>query len=115
LIVGWSGYTHIPTRHRRIGFLRNLRNRALPGAPLLISFFPREGSSRYENLNYWTARVCRFLLRGRKEESELGDHLGWCFTHTFTREEIEGEMRAACFRLVYYSEVGEGHAVGIME
>jgi len=115
LIVGWSGYTHIPTRHRRIAFLGNLRNRALPGAPLLISFFPREGSSRYENLNYWTARICRFLLRGRKEESELGDHLGWCFTHTFTREEIEGELRAAGFRLVYYSEVGEGHALGIME
>ncbi len=115
LIVGWSGYTHIPTRRRRIAFLRDLRSRALPGAPLLISFFPREVSSRYENLNYWTARISRVLLRGRKEESELGDHVGWCFTHTFTREEIEAELRAAGFRPVFYSEVGEGHAVGIME
>ena len=115
LIVGWSGYAHIPTRRRRIAFLEGLRRRALAGAPILGSFFPRDRSSQYENLNYWTARVSRFLSRGRKEESEPGDHLGWCFNHTFTREEVEAELRAAGFRPVYYSEVGEGHAVGISD
>ncbi|PYX26669.1 MAG: hypothetical protein DMG82_00835 [Acidobacteria bacterium] len=115
LIVGWSGYTHIPTRRRRIAFLEGLRNRALPGAPVLISFFPRDRSSQYENLNYWIARVSRFLFRGRKEEPEPGDHLGWCFSHTFTREEVEAELQAAGFRPVYYCELGEGHAVGISE
>jgi len=115
LIVGWTGYTHIPTRRRRIAFLDGLRNRALPGALVLISFFPREGSSRCEKLNYWTARVSRFLFRGRNEESELGDHLGWCFSHNFTRDEVDDELRTAGFRPVYYSEVGEGHAVGISE
>ena len=115
LIVGWTGYTHIPTRRRRIAFLDGLRNRALPGAPVLISFFPREASSRCETLNYWTARVSRFLFRGRDEESELGDHLGWCFSHNFIKEEIEGELKEAGFRPVFYSEVGEGHAVGIMD
>ena len=115
LIVGWTGYTHIPTRRRRIAFLEGLRNRAMPGAPVLISFFPRDRSSQYENLNYWIARVSRFLFRGRKEEPEPGDHLGWCFSHTFTREEVEAELRAAGFRPAYYSELGEGHAVGIAE
>ncbi len=115
LVVGWSGYTHIPARQRRIAFLQQLRNRALPGAPFLLSFFPRDRSSQYENLNYWTARVSRFLFRGRREEPEPGDHLGWCFSHTFTREEVEVELRAAGFQPVFYSEVGEGHAVGISE
>lgn len=115
LIIGWSGYTHIPTRQRRIAFLQQLRNRALPGAPLLVSFFPRDQSSSHDNLNYWTARISRFVLRGRAEESERGDHVGWCFSRTFAREEIEVELRAAGFRPVYYSEVGEGHAVGIVE
>jgi len=115
LIVGWTGYTHIPTRRRRIAFLEGLRHRAMPGAPVLISFFPRDRSSQYENLNYWIARVSRFLFRGRKEEPEPGDHLGWCFSHTFTREEVEAELRAAGFRPAYYSELGEGHAVGIAE
>ena len=116
LIVGWTGYTHIPTHRGRIAFLQGLRNRALPGAPILISFFPHEKSaSRCENLNYWTARISRFLLHGRNEESELGDHLGWCFHHNFTREQVEDELRAAGFRPAYYSEVGEGHAVGIVE
>ena len=114
LIVGWSGYTHIPTRQRRIAFLQNLRSRALPGAPILISFFPRE-ASRCESLNYWTARASRFLFRGRDEDSEIGDHLGFCFTHIFTRQEVEEELRAAGFRPVFYSEVGEGHAVGTLE
>ena len=115
LIVGWTGYTHIPTRGRRIALLEGLRHRAMPGAPVLISFFPRDRFSQYEDLNYWTARVSRFLFRGRKEEPEPGDHLGWCFSHTFTREEVEAELRAAGFRPVYYCELGEGHAVGIAE
>jgi hypothetical protein len=115
LIVGWTGYTHIPTRGRRIALLEGLRHRAMPGAPVLLSFFPRDRSPQYENLNYWTASVSRFLFRGRKEGPEPGDHLGWCFTHTFTREEVEAELRAAGFRPVFYSEIGEGHAVGISE
>ena len=115
LIVGWSGYTHIPTRRRRIAFLQKLRSHALPDSPLLVSFFPRDRSLSHENLNYWTARISRFLFRRRKEEPEQGDHLGWCFSHTFTREEVERELREAGFRPEYYSEVGEGHAVGIVE
>jgi hypothetical protein len=85
------------------------------GAPVLISFFPRDKAPAYEKLVYATARVSRFLFRGRKEASEVGDHLGWCFSHTFTREEVEAEMRDAGFQMVHYSEVGEGHAVGIAE
>ena len=115
LIVGWSGYTHIPTRQRRIAFLQQLRSRALPGTPVLVSFFPREDSSRSGTLIYRIARISRVIFRKRKEPSELGDHLGWCFSHTFTREDIEAELQAAGFRPVFYSEVGEGHAVGISE
>ena len=37
LVVGWTVYTHIPTRGRRIRFLNALRRRALAHAPLLIS------------------------------------------------------------------------------
>lgn len=115
LIVGWTGYTHIPTRRRRVAFLHDLRQRALPGSPVLLSFFPRDISSHHETLADWTARVSRFLLRGRKDPTEIGDHLGWCFSHTFTREEVEAELNAAGFRLVLFSAVGEGHAVGIAE
>ncbi len=115
LIVGWTAYTHIPTRRRRIAFLQYLRQRALPGSPVLLSFFPREKSSYHETLGYWTAYASRFLFRGRKDASEIGDHLGWCFSHSFTREEVESEINAAGFRMVHFSEVGEGHAVGVAE
>jgi len=115
LIAGWSAYTHIPTRGRRVAFLERLRKRAVQGAPVLVSFFPRDKAPSYEKLVHTAARVSRLLFRGRRENSEIGDHLSWCFSHTFTREEVEAELSAAGFRLVYYSEVGEGHAVGVAE
>jgi len=115
LIVGWSAYTHIPTRRRRVAFLHGLRQRALLGSPVLVSFFSREISSQYETLVYRTAWVSRFLFRGRRDAPEIGDHLGGCYNHTFTREEVETELKAAGLRLLHFSEVGEGHAVGIAE
>jgi hypothetical protein len=115
LVVGWSAYTHIPTRARRIRFLQNLRERALPNSPLLLSFFSRDPSTSYETLIYRMACVSRFLFRGRNEAAEMGDHLSWCYSHTFVRGEIEAELRAAGFRPVHFSEVGEGHAVGMAE
>ena len=115
VILGWSAFTHIPTRQRRVPFLQALRQRTLPGAPILLSFFARDRDPRHENVVYRVARVSRFLIRGRQEESEPGDHLSWCFHHTFTREEVESELQTAGFRPVFYSEVGEGHAVGIAE
>jgi hypothetical protein len=115
LIVGWSAYTHIPTRARRVAFLQALRQRALPGSPLLLSFFARAGSSRYDTLVYRVAMVSRFVFRGRKEALEVGDHLNWSYSHWFTREEMEAELSAGGFRMVHFGEPGEGHAVGIVE
>ena len=115
LVVGWSAYTHIPRRARRVAFLQALRQRALPGSPVLLSFFTRGGNSRYDTFVCSMAGVSRVLLRGRKEPLELGDHLSWSYNHLFTREEMEGELRDAGIRMVHYGEVGDGHAVGIIE
>jgi hypothetical protein len=108
LIVGWSAYTHIPTRARRVAFLQALRQRALPAAPVLLSFFTRVGSSSYDTFVCWMANVSRLLVRGRKEPVELGDHLSWSYNHLFTREEIDSELREARIRLVHYGEGGTG-------
>jgi hypothetical protein len=116
LIVGWSAYTHIPTKVRRIAFLQALRQRALPHSPLLVSFFTRGPSSRYEAVVHRTATICSLVLRGRRP-LELGDRLSLGhYTHSFTRDELEAEMTSAGFRVAHYSELGErGHAVGIAE
>jgi len=112
--VGWSAYTHIPPGARRVAFLQALRQRALPGSPVLLSFFTRTGASRYDGFVCKVANLFR-ALRGRKESVELGDHLSWSYSHLFAREEVEGEMRDAGIRLVHYREVGDGHAVGMVE
>jgi hypothetical protein len=116
LIVGWSAYTHIPTRPRRIAFLQAIRQRAVPASPLLISFFTRLAHS-YDAVVYRTASVCRLFLRGDKELSKPGDHLEWRrYLHRFTRDEVEAELRSAGFRIAHYSEEGgSGQAVGIAE
>ena len=117
LIVGWSAYTHIPTKARRIAFLQSLRLRALPRAPLLLSFFTVGSRSKYENLVYRTATLCRFLFRARKESVSPADRLSWNrYDHPFTRNELESELESAGFSLVHFGEENNcGHAVGIAE
>lgn len=115
VIVGWSAYSHIPTRARRVEFLRALRQHTLPGSPVLLSFFTRAKDSSYETAVYRTATLIKSVVPGRTESSEVGDHLSWGYSHWFTREEIEGELRQAGIRLAHFSELGDGHAVGIVE
>lgn len=115
IVVGWSAYTHIPTKVRRITFLRALRQRALPNSPLLISFFTQQTPS-YDVIACRTAVLSRFFLRGNKKLSR-GDHLEWSrYVHRFTRDEVEAELRAAGFRVAHYrEESGDGQAVGVAE
>ena len=99
LIVGWTAYTHIPTRLRRVAFLRALRERALPHSPVLISFFARHSGSRQENLVHRIATLCRYFLRWRKEPLELGDRISYArYTHSFTEDELVAELRSSGFR-----------------
>jgi Methyltransferase domain len=115
IIVGWTAYSHIPSRERRVAFLRALRQRALPASPVLLSFFARSGNSRYDAVAFRIANWTRRFVPGRKEAPEIGDHLNWSYSHWFTREEIESELREAGIRLVDFGEVGEGYAVGVVE
>jgi hypothetical protein len=116
LIVGWGAYTHIPTNLRRVAFLQALRLRALPHSPLVISFFLRNTYS-YDTVVYRTATLCRRFLRGGKEPLNPGDHLEWSrYVHRFTRDEVEGELRTAGFRVEHYrEETNAGYALGIAE
>jgi hypothetical protein len=108
VIVGWSAYTHIPTRLRRVRFLQALRGRTLPHSALVMSFFIRNESSRYIAMTYRAGAIFRILFRGRKEPLERGDDLEFShFRHRFTRDEIEGELQAAGFRMLDYSEQGD--------
>jgi hypothetical protein len=115
VVVGWCAYTHVPTRARRVEFLSALRGRISPGSPVLLSFFTRGGDSRYDAVVYRMATLTRSVVRARREPIELGDHLNWSYSRWFTRAEIEAELREAGMRLVHFGEVGDGHAVGIVE
>jgi hypothetical protein len=117
IVMGWTVYTHIPTKARRVAFLRALSQRALPNSPLLISFLTRHSSSSDEALVYRVATLCRFFLHGSKEPLELGDRISFArYIHSFTSDEVEAELRSAGFRIEYHHDDGGfGYTVGIAE
>jgi len=117
LVVGWTVYTHIPTKQRRIRFLEALRKRALENAPLLISFFARVSSSRQDALSHRLARFWSFFSRARKDAVEIGDHINYArYTHSFTEQELSEELLAAGFRITHFFEAGGfGYSVAIAE
>jgi hypothetical protein len=117
VIVGWTAYTHIPTKLRRVAFLRALRGRALPNSPVLVSFFAHPKDPGQENWVHRVATFCRFFLRGRKEPPELGDRISYGrYSRSFTEDEVVIELKTAGFRVQHCVIQGSaGHAVGTAE
>jgi hypothetical protein len=111
VLSGWGSYMLIPSRERRVAFLR-AAHRALPeGAPILCSFFVRSPGARYYSVVAGTANLVRRVRRA--ERVELGDTIGQNFVHRFTREEIESELAEGGFRVVAYASQPYGHAVAV--
>lgn len=118
VIVGWSAYMLIIGSEARIRFLRGIRQMVDPGAPVLISFFTREGDGAYLRTVARVAGPLRRLLR--REPVEMGDNLSPNYVHHFTRDEVERELRAGGFRMAAFSPQGNGayasgFAVGLAE
>lgn len=109
LIVGWGAYMLIQGRSRRTALLQEMRAQVDPGAPLLVSFFPRSPSARRFWIIAKVANVFRYLL-GRTR-LELGDDLEPEYVHYFTREELSAELLASGFTLSAYYEEPYGHAL----
>ncbi len=103
IIVGRGVYHHIPTRRRRIDFLRGFLEHARPQAPIFISdFFTRAAHSRNHQAIQLIANLVR-ISRFDPNRVELGDWLSICMQHAFVQEEIEAELAAAGFRTQLYA------------
>ena len=112
VIVGFSGYMYIPSRKRRVSFLRQLSELLKPNSPLMISF--TEGT--YGRRRTWTARIGTVIrkLRGA-EPVEEGDTLKDGFQHHFLPDQVASEFDEAGLDLEYYSGgTSYGNAVGIV-
>lgn len=111
VIVGWSAYTLIQGRATRVRFLRELRKLARPGAPLVVSFFYRDGSPFRHAL---IARLGTLLRRARGDEPvEEGDALAPNYVHLFHEDEVRAELREGGWEPVFYDTFTTGHAVGV--
>lgn len=115
IIVGWSAYMHIQGESKRVGFLKELRGKLAPGAPLLISFWHPIGPVRLRlRVGARLGKLLRWLRRG--ESIQLGDSLQPYYTHFFDREGVGAELRQAGFELALHDPwFGHeyAHAVGI--
>jgi hypothetical protein len=110
-IVGWGAYTLIQGRGRRVTLLRGLRARLLDGAPVLLSFFPRQETERRFRAVAAIANVGRRLTL--RELAEVGDFLEPNFVHYFTEAELRSELLDAGFALDLFEARPYGHAVAI--
>ncbi len=109
LIIGWGAYMLIQGKRRRVSFLRQLRKRAAPGAPLLLSFFFRQGDTRRFR---WSVGIANFIRKiSFRKPIELGDGLAPNFVHYFSHAEIEEELRLAGFRLERLETLEYAHAI----
>jgi 2-polyprenyl-3-methyl-5-hydroxy-6-metoxy-1,4-benzoquinol methylase len=99
VVVGWTGYMHVVGRAARVRFLHRLRAAAVPGAPLLLSYFARAGDERGLAWTHAVASVVR-RLRGSREPVELGDSIDTTFNRHFTPDEIAEELAAGGFELL---------------
>jgi hypothetical protein len=95
LIVGWNGYTYISPRQRRIEFMKALRQSLRPEAPVLVSgaFGPPSPSITWPAKIANCIRVCTF----RPPVFEPGDGFPGRPRHTFTRPQLERELKEAGF------------------
>ena len=111
IVVGWGSYMLIRGRERRVEFLREARARLEPGAPLLLSFFPRTGRPAYLRLVALVGNAVRRVRRA--PPLEFGDAMERNYVHYFDRPEIASELDEAGFDLVWYDASGYGKAVGL--
>jgi hypothetical protein len=111
VIVGWTSYTLMQHRSVRVRFLQQVRARTPVGAPVLLSFFARDGATRHLRVTAKTANALR-VIRGR-ERVELGDDLAPNFVHRFSEHELASEIEAGGFRLVEFAREGYPHAVAL--
>ncbi len=110
-VLGWSALTHIPGREARVRLMRAMGVHMPTGAPLLVSFLPRQ-PHRADGIIAGVANAIRFVRRA-KPKAERGDMLMFQFRHLFTEAEVRGEMSGAGFDMVQFSDIPYGHAVGV--
>ena len=110
IVVGWGMYMSIPTRRRRISFLRQLRTQTRVRGPILLDFYPRPSQSRPYDVTTTIANTIRRVLR--REPAELGDWLDPHYSRSFTQDEVTSELAEGGFNAVHYKAAGYGYAVG---
>lgn len=108
-IVGWTAYTFIRGRERRVAFLRELGTDLESGAPVLLSFYARTVETRRMR---WIAGGANLVARVlEREPVEVGDVLDPSFQHYHRREELEEELRLAGYELLCFETEPFAHAV----
>ena len=111
IVVGWGMYMSIPTRRRRIAFLRQLRTQTRVRCPIFLDFHPRPSEQRQYDVSVNIANMIRRVLR--REPAEVGDWLIPNYVHHTTQDEVTSELAEGGFDTVHYDTTEYAHAVGI--
>ncbi len=113
-IFSWFCYSYIPQSETRIRVLRKLRDHLNPGGRILVSYNPGKRAPR--RLPIRLTQLVAWLSRS-DWRPEYGDHVSiqgrhiLHYEHQFTREELEGEARAAGWSVAFHETAEESRAV----
>ena len=108
ILLGRGFYHHLPTRDRRVRFLRRCRELVPADAPIVFSdFFIRDEPSRLFGIIHAVGNTARTLRWGRPRV-ERGDWLAVAMQHAFLRTELETELEEAGFVLETFEKCAGG-------
>lgn len=111
-VIGWSSYSHIFGRDRRIDFLRETRRHLYAGAPLIVSVYERPATKNlYHRVVHRISRPLRSLRKA--EPAQLGDGFSPMYNHCFSRGELADELSEAGFTMTDWWSRPFPHAVAI--
>lgn len=115
-VFSWFCYSYIPQSETRIHVLRRLKEHLNPGGRILVTYVPAKTLPR--RLPIRLARLVAWLSRSdwrpeRGDVVHVADRGRYFihYQHEFTREQLQGEARAASLRVVFDDPTEEGKAV----
>lgn len=110
IVIGFSAYSHLQGRDRRIAFLRRLATLLDDGAPLLLSYLATPAIRRIDRAVAFVANVARRPLGRRPiEPGEVVQSA--CYYRFFLQSEVVEELAAAGFEVVYAETTVHGYVV----
>lgn len=110
-IVGWGAYNHMRGKELRIKFLKDAAEKLVQNGLIVLSYWPWSWSHEYGLERIWRISYRMQKLFGGRI-IEPGDLLEPMYGHYYYPGEVDEELKAAGFEVIYQNDEDYGVSVG---